>query len=1384
MTEINPENYPRFFAIPFNSSLNREDAQRKEYQRIALENLLAFNAVICMSCHTAHNQELDEKKAEGSSTESITYLKNLSLDLTQMSMGRWNQVARDASKFLVENRVWGKEFYHPIYELYHGQHKGNWNKWVNELISRRNQDAHGAMSSAEALQQELEERQELLSGVFGLCSFYKDHRVITPLSEEYRDGQIVHVVRTFQGLEERAQSLGGPLEGDLNEGLPYLILNSRLPLPLHPFMICRSYEGATSLFLYSKTLNRKSGDLHYIGLNKSLDLDAANDDSESQTLSSKAICEDFSGCRVKLESEELLAQIKPSLLVERVFRFPGERQTIQKNDEIEMLLTVKNTGDASANDASIVFPLPAGFTPDQSSMGFQAGDLFEFPFDTIPIGRSLSQAVTLKANEAGLREFPQGAITYNYTDAKGEEVQVSPDSEGAGPLPSLYLEVIDPEDPDSLLPIVNLRLDYSENNPKVGTAFDLRITVENVGKSVAKEVDVHLFPPTDRVALVSGDTQWRGSLNPQQSITIPFTLLPRQSGIFSMRMRDIHYKNLDGDEFKTLAYEDHKVLIQNDKEAFYRFKMEEFWDDLHLDPPEQDELDAIHQREPYSEIPPETRERLQMESQLKVIRTLIQNEGEKRNAKFREFSGSPRGAEYKKDQWFCFSLQRIPVVMLRVQPDANSIKFYFRDDTGAESLTWRKEFRQVLFKTVDFKEISGGRGAGDLKKYVNQTLSQILNRDVFLVKCVDILSSSLNLKKESLFYPTRQEGKLFCTEVRFSENDESSENASEQSDDEFISTDDNPYIIDELIFTMDNQNATLILSYPQKLKISNELLGLGYKLLEKPDGNEVKEASSARVTFAAIPKGVLSAPVKSLPEEKISSEFSQFVKDCHQVIFESNLGQLKNKRLNDLFLETQAYLKDKSRGFLVRFSGSCADFFTDDFPAFSGVNHFLKIEWTQNKVFIKVKYLEYSNWVDLEKRNRIRDGVLFRLDYRSEWCYSIVITLSQKQGDFIDSSIGSAISIALSTAGRERQDPSFGVMFEMLDRDESWRTLFAKLLDGPLSYQDCDNIIESVSGKQDLKRGRPITQKLRGATTSFNNRKMETPIEASGTDMEVSIKDRFRGLIHQVVENFDEVKQRAEQDAEEEENATLSGQSATPEDTTEGPAPTTPTDEQEVQESSGVRAPAPPEEEDEEVGSVAGGVESSVADENQGGYPPYTQASLQIVDSQRNLLEVPDEEMRAIVMQVLDQESPLHEDVLVWRICAAAGVKAGSRIVEAVIQGAQLAEARGELIRNGKFFFRQGMRVTPKDRAEVDHRERNIDYISGTEMGVALIALIKQQVRMSKQNAAKEVLRRFGFGRVTEDMLLRFQKVTSSLVNKGSLVELDDELKLPMSESP
>ena len=49
-----------------------------------------------------------------------------------------------------------------------------------------------------------------------------------------------------------------------------------------------------------------------------------------------------------------------------------------------------------------------------------------------------------------------------------------------------------------------------------------------------------------------------------------------------MKMRDIHYFNLQGDEFKTQAYEDYKVLIEEDAKATFQFKMEEYWKDLKL----------------------------------------------------------------------------------------------------------------------------------------------------------------------------------------------------------------------------------------------------------------------------------------------------------------------------------------------------------------------------------------------------------------------------------------------------------------------------------------------------------------------------------------------------------------------------------------------------------------------------------------------------------------------------------------------------------------------------------------------------------------------------------------------------------------------------------
>ena len=62
-----------------------------------------------------------------------------------------------------------------ISNLYSGNNK-NWSKAVDELIKRRNDDAHGALIDDQDLKKELEERQKLLEDVLNGLSFYGEYR--------------------------------------------------------------------------------------------------------------------------------------------------------------------------------------------------------------------------------------------------------------------------------------------------------------------------------------------------------------------------------------------------------------------------------------------------------------------------------------------------------------------------------------------------------------------------------------------------------------------------------------------------------------------------------------------------------------------------------------------------------------------------------------------------------------------------------------------------------------------------------------------------------------------------------------------------------------------------------------------------------------------------------------------------------------------------------------------------------------------------------------------------------------------------------------------------------------------------------------------------------
>ena len=92
------EKYPRLFSLPYEISL-KKSPQRRDYQRVALENMLAFNASVCLCAFHQHISKLEEEDKEVPSNFQLEF------ELDQMSIGKWNQIARDTSKFLEDNNV-------------------------------------------------------------------------------------------------------------------------------------------------------------------------------------------------------------------------------------------------------------------------------------------------------------------------------------------------------------------------------------------------------------------------------------------------------------------------------------------------------------------------------------------------------------------------------------------------------------------------------------------------------------------------------------------------------------------------------------------------------------------------------------------------------------------------------------------------------------------------------------------------------------------------------------------------------------------------------------------------------------------------------------------------------------------------------------------------------------------------------------------------------------------------------------------------------------------------------------------------------------------------------------------------------------------------------
>ena len=154
-------------------------------------------------------------------------------------------------------------------------------------------------------------------------------------------------------------------------------------------------------------------------------------------------------------------------------------------------------------------------------------------------------------------------------------------------------------------------------------------------------------------------------------------------------------------------------------------------------------------------------------------------------------------------------------------------------------------------------------------------------------------------------------------------------------------------------------------------------------------------------------------------------------------------------------------------------------------------------------------------------------------------------------------------------------------------------------------------------------------------------------------------------------------------------------------------------------------------------------------------FAQYVHSSLEIelANPLHQALEV---DMASWLSQIVNEEGPIHRQILIWRICAASGIaKAGSRIQERIKEVLSKMVQSGEILSDGDFLLLNGQGYSPRNRSELPNQERNADFVSNHE-------LIETQKELGVSFADASIWRTLGYARVTAAMMKRLEGMEDS----------------------
>jgi very-short-patch-repair endonuclease len=175
----------------------------------------------------------------------------------------------------------------------------------------------------------------------------------------------------------------------------------------------------------------------------------------------------------------------------------------------------------------------------------------------------------------------------------------------------------------------------------------------------------------------------------------------------------------------------------------------------------------------------------------------------------------------------------------------------------------------------------------------------------------------------------------------------------------------------------------------------------------------------------------------------------------------------------------------------------------------------------------------------------------------------------------------------------------------------------------------------------------------------------------------------------------------------------------------------------------------------------------------------YKQIELELDLGDTPLHELPLEKVVHLCETVVDVEGPIHMDLVFRRIAEGAGIKrVGSRIRNHLSSGVDYAVRRKTLSRNSEFLAVPGRTLeAPRDRSELAGSMRNLDWVPGEEIRLALIAVVRAGYSISEEEACKEALSRLGLQRLTAPGKERMEAELIALVKDGDIERVGERLQ-------